>query len=125
MNIFMTLGFVKQLPRDLDDAAWVDGCSYLRYIFVVSLPLLMPIVATIFTFRFVGMWNDFLTPFIYLSNPLDRPLATGLFFLKSQYGDMWNEICAAIALVAAPMVVLYCFMQRFIIEGMTAGALKG
>lgn len=125
MNIFMMIGFIRQLPKDLDEAAWVDGCPYFKFIFVISMPLLMPIIATVFTFRFIAMWNDFLTPFIYLSNPDHRPLATGLYFFKGQYASKWNELSAAIILVAAPMVVLYVFMQRFIIEGMTAGALKG
>lgn len=125
INIFMMVGFIKTLPRDLDDAAWIDGCPYFKYIFVVALPLLMPIVATIFTIRFIGFWNDFLTPFIYLSDPLDRPLATGLYFFQGQYASRWNELSSVIILVALPMVLLYIFMQRFIIEGMTAGALKG
>lgn len=125
INVFMMVGFIKSLPRDLDDAAWIDGCSYFKYIFVIAMPLLLPIVATIFTIRFIGFWNDFLTPFIYLSQPLDRPLATGLFFFQGQYSSRWNELSAVIILVATPMVVLYIFMQRFIIEGMTAGALKG
>lgn len=125
LNIFMMVGFVKSVPRELDEAAWVDGCSYFRYIFVVALPLLKPIVATIFTIRFIGFWNDFLTPFIYLSSPSHRPLATGLYFFQGQYSAKWHELSAVILMTALPMVVLYIFMQRFIIEGMTAGALKG
>ena len=125
INIFMMVGFIKSIPKELDEAAWVDGCSYFKYIFVVALPLLKPIVATIFTIRFIGFWNDFLTPFIYLSSPTARPLATGLYFFQGQYASMWNELSAAILMVALPMVILYIFMQRFIIEGMTAGALKG
>lgn len=125
MNIFMMVGFIKQLPRDLDEAAWVDGCPYFKYIFIVAMPLLVPIVSTIFTIRFIGFWNDFLTPYIYLKAPDARPLATGLFYFKGQFASKWHELSAVIILVATPMVILYAFMQRFIIEGMTAGALKG
>ncbi len=125
INIFMMVGFIKQLPRELDEAAWVDGCPYFKYVFIIAMPLILPIVATIFTIRFIGFWNDFLTPFIYLQNPVDRPLSTGLFYFKGQYADKWHELSSVIILISAPMVVLYLFMQRFIIEGMTAGALKG
>ena len=121
INIFMMVGFIKQLPRDLDEAAWVDGCPYFKYVFIIAMPLILPIVATIFTIRFIGFWNDFLTPFIYLQKPVDRPLSTGLFYFKGQYADKWHELSSVIILISAPMVVLYLFMQRFIIEGMTAG----
>ena len=124
-NILILVGFLKQLPRDLDEAAWVDGCPYFRYIFSTAVPLMAPIISTIFLLKFIGCWNDFLTPFIYLMNPLHRPLSTGLFFFKGQYASRWNELSAAIIFVAAPMVLLYVSMQSFIIKGLTSGALKG
>ncbi len=125
LNIFMMVGFVKQLPKDLDEAAWIDGCGYYRYILTIALPLMLPIISTVFTFKFIGCWNDFLTPYIYLENADLRPLATGLFFFRGEYSSRWQELSAAIILVCLPMVVLYVFMQRFIISGLTSGALKG
>lgn len=125
MNIFMMVGFIKQLPKDLDEAAWIDGCGYWRYIFQCAVPLMLPIVATVFTFKIIGCWNDFLTPYIYLSDAEARPIATGLFYFKGEYSSRWNELSAAIVIVCLPMVILYVFMQKFIIEGMTSGALKG
>ena len=125
MNIFMMVGFIRQLPRDLDEAAWIDGCSYWYYIVRCAVPLMLPIVATVFTFKFVGCWNDFLTPYIYLSDADARPIATGLFYFKGEYSSRWNELSAAIVIVCLPMVILYVFMQKYIIEGMTSGALKG
>lgn len=125
MNIFMMVGFIKSLPRDLDDAAFIDGCSYFRYILVVAMPLLMPIVSTIIVFKAVGVWNDFLSPLIYLPDERYRTISTGLYMFMGSYTNRWPQLACAICIISTPMVILYVFMQRFIIEGMTAGALKG
>jgi len=125
MNIFMMVGFIKSLPRDLDDAAFIDGCTYFRYILQVALPLLLPIVSTIIVFKAVGVWNDFLSPLIYLPNAKYRTISTGLYMFMGSYTNEWPLLACAIMIIASPMVVLYVFMQRYIIEGMTAGALKG
>lgn len=125
MNIFMMVGFIKSLPRDLDDAAFIDGCSYFRYILVVALPLLLPIVSTIIVFKAVGVWNDFLSPLIYLPDEEYRTISTGLYMFMGSYTNKWPQLACAICIISTPMIILYVFMQRFIIEGMTAGALKG
>lgn len=125
MNIFMMVGFIKSLPRDLDEAAFIDGCSYFRYILQIAMPLLMPIVSTIITFKAVGCWNDFLSPLIYLPSVEYRTISTGLYMFMGSYTSQWPKLACAIMIIASPMVVLYVFMQRFIIEGMTSGALKG
>ena len=125
MNIFMMVGFIKSLPRDLDDAAFIDGCTYFRYILQVALPLLLPIVSTIIVFKAVRVWNDFLSPLIYLPNAKYRTISTGLYMFMGSYTNEWPLRACAIMIIASPMVVLYVFMQRYIIEGMTAGALKG
>lgn len=125
MNVFMMVGFIKSLPRDLDDAAFIDGCSYFRYIIQMALPLLLPIVSTIIVFKAVGVWNDFLSPLIYLPNAKYGTISTGLYMFMGSYTNEWPLLACAIMIIASPMVVLYIFMQRYIIEGMTAGALKG
>ena len=125
MNIFMMVGFIKSLPRDLDEAAFIDGCGYFRYILVVALPLLLPIISTIIVFKAVGVWNDFLSPLIYLPNEEYRTISTGLYMFMGSYTNEWPKLACAICIISTPMVILYIFMQRFIIEGMTAGALKG
>ena len=125
MNIFMVVGFLKQLPKDLDEAAFIDGCGYLRYVMTMAMPLMMPIVSTLFTFKAIGCWNDFLGPMIYLKGDVFRPLSTGLYFYLNGLTSRWNLFSSAIVLVAAPMIVLYLFMQKYIIAGMVSGALKG
>ena len=73
-NIFIMVGFVKSIPRELDDAAIIDGCSYFKYIFTVAMPLMKPIVATVFVLKMIGSWNDFVTPYIFLTTKEFRTL---------------------------------------------------
>lgn len=125
MNIFMFVGFLKSIPKDLDEAAFVDGCSYTRYVFTVAVPLMKPIVFTILLMKIIGCWNDFLGPYIYITDPEFRTLSTGLFQYKSTYGASWNYFTTAIFIVAFPIIIIYIFFQKYIISGMIMGAVKG
>jgi len=123
-HTFMVVGFIKMIPRDLDEAAFIDGCGYVKYIFKFILPLLKPVVATIIIFKAISSWNDFLTPFIYAGSKV-RTLSTGLFFYMGQYGNKWNLLTSAVLIVALPMVILFIIAQKWIINGLISGALKG
>lgn len=123
--IFMAIQFVKDIPRDLDEAAFIDGCGYFRYVFGFIIPLMKPILSTVFILKLVGSWNDFLTPYIYLIEDQYMTISTGLFAFKGQFSSDWTGISAATFTVALPVICLYVFLQRYIIEGMAAGALKG
>lgn len=125
MNVFMLIGFLKSLPRELDEASFIDGCGYFRYIITTGIPLMMPIIATLLMIKAISSWNDFLGPFIYMTDPAFKTLSTGLYTYMSQFGAQWNKFAAAIFVVALPMIIVYIFFQRFIIEGLAAGAIKG
>lgn len=125
LNTFMLVGFVKGLPRDLDEAAFIEGCGYFRYLLTIAMPLMKPIVVTIVVLRAIGCWNDFLNPYIYMGNTPVKTLSTGLYLYMGQFASKWNLLSAAIFIVAVPMIILYIFAQRYIIEGMTSGAVKG
>ncbi|MDD6994953.1 MAG: carbohydrate ABC transporter permease [Candidatus Borkfalkiaceae bacterium] len=125
MNVFMFVGFLKSVPKDLDEAAFVDGCSYVRYVFTVAIPLMKPIVFTILLTKIIGCWNDFLGPYIYVTDPEFRTLSTGLFQYKSTYGASWNYFTTAIFIVAFPIIIIYIIFQKYIISGMIMGAVKG
>lgn len=123
-NIFMAIGAIASLPKDLDEAAFMDGCGYFRCIFTIIVPLVKPVIATILIFKAVSCWNDFMSPYIYAGSKI-KTLSTGLFFYKGQYADRLNLLSTAVLIVAAPMVVVYCFFQKWIIAGLTSGAVKG
>ena len=123
-NIFLAISSIVSLPKDLDEAAYMDGCGYFRCIFTIVVPLVKPVIATIFIFKAVSCWNDFMSPYIYAGSKI-KTLSTGLFFYKGQYADKLNLLSTAVIIVAAPMVVVYCFFQKWIIAGLTSGAVKG
>lgn len=123
-NVFLAISAIVSLPKDLDEAAFMDGCGYFRCIFTIIVPLVKPVIATIFIFKAVSCWNDFMSPYIYAGSKI-KTLSTGLFFYKGQYADKLNLLSTAVLIVAAPMVVVYCFFQKWIIAGLTSGAVKG
>lgn len=124
MSIFLYAGFIKSIPRELDEAAIQDGCSPLQLVFRVIFPLMKPITVTLFIFNFIGCWNDIQVP-LYFSNTEKWNLLLTVYNFYGTYGSSWNLIFADIVLTVAPLLILYVFCQKYIISGMTAGAVKG
>jgi raffinose/stachyose/melibiose transport system permease protein len=120
----LVMGYLRSLPRELDEAAALDGCGYFRYLFSFVVPLTRPVLVTVFILHCIGVWNDIITATIYLADPAKYPVTVGLFAFKGQYSNDWALLAAATLLVAVPLVILFVFMQRFIVAGVTQGALK-
>ncbi|CAH0117928.1 Melibiose/raffinose/stachyose import permease protein MelC [Paenibacillus sp. CECT 9249] len=120
----MFVGYIKSISRELDEAAGVDGCSYTRYIFQMVLPLMKPIIATGVILTAIGTWNDFVGPVMYLSSPDNWPITAGLKEFRGQYGNNWPLLACGITIVAVPLIVLYSFIQKYIVDGALAGAVK-
>jgi len=122
---FVYVGFVKTIPRELDEAASIDGCGPTHYFFVVILPLLKPVLFTVFILVFMAVWNDAQTILFFLgdSNDWTMPLAIYRFF--GYFHADWNLIFGAVFLSTLPVLIIYLFGQRFIIDGMVAGSIKG
>ena len=116
-HIFLCRQFYMQLPLDLDDAARIDGCSTLGIYRRIILPQSKPVLGVIAIFLFMGNWNAFLLPLIYLSSSEKYPLALGINVLRSQYGTKWNLLMAASLMVALPCVILYFLAQRYFVQG--------
>ena len=124
-TMFTMTGFIKNVPRDLDEAAFIDGASPLRMFFQVVLPLLKPILATTIVSTAMGAWNEFMIP-LYFFNTSDKwtmPLTVYNFF--GQYQSNWNYVFADLVLTALPITLLYLYCQKYVVSGMTAGAVKG
>ena len=118
-------GFLS-LPREVLDAAKVDGAGHLRVLWDIALPMAKPILVTFALISMVAKWNNYLWPLIVTNEDRMRPLAVGLSYLYNSEGSPdWGVIMAATFFVLAPLVVVYIFAQRFIIEGIAAGATKG
>jgi raffinose/stachyose/melibiose transport system permease protein len=125
LPIFVLTGFIKSIPSELDDAAAMDGCPYLQYIFQIIMPLLKPALSVVGLILAIRTWNDVIGPVIFLPSNSIKPISAGLLQFFAENAAEWTLIAAAIAITASPLVLLYLFTQRYIIAGMTSGALKG
>ncbi|HUX50203.1 MAG TPA: carbohydrate ABC transporter permease [Spirochaetia bacterium] len=125
LALFLYHGFVKSIPRDLDDCATIDGASPLQAFFRIIFPLLQPVTVSVIVLNAMWMWNDFLLPLLILSgskNSLTLQLAAYNFF--GLYKIEWNYAMAGVLLTILPAVVFYLFLQKHIVKGMVAGAVK-
>lgn len=121
--IFLIKGFVSSIPHELEEAASIDGCGTLRMFFSVVLPMLRPIIATVAVLNALWIWNDFLLPYLILAKPLTIPLSQMYFF--GQYNQQWHLIMAGFVVSTIPIVIFFFAMQKYIIKGIGAGAVKG
>jgi ABC-type glycerol-3-phosphate transport system permease component len=118
-------GFFEAVPRELDEAAQIDGCSRWTAFYRVILPLATPGLAAAGLLTFIFVWNDFLVAFTLTISNSRRMLAVGLYQYISQYGVDWANLMAAVVLALIPVVALFLVLQKHFINGLTAGATKG
>jgi raffinose/stachyose/melibiose transport system permease protein len=124
-SVLLFYNFFKELPKELVDAARMDNCGYIRIYWYVTLPLCLPIIATVGVFNFVGSWNSFLLPLIVLNTDAKYTWPLGIMQYQGQYGSDWPRILAYLTLSLLPAVIAFLAAQRFIISGLTGGAVKG
>jgi multiple sugar transport system permease protein len=125
-NVFLLRQFFMGLPKDLSEAARIDGCSEFRIFWQIILPLCRPALMVVGLFQFMYTWNDFMGPLIYLTDQKDFTLALGLQSFQSQHGGTeWHYLMAASTLVALPIIVLFFFTQKTFIEGISMTGIKG
>jgi multiple sugar transport system permease protein len=123
--IFLLRQFFLQIPKDLIDAARIDGASELRILFQFVMPLSTPALITVGLLTFIDKWNDFYNPLIYLQDPTLFPLSRAVQVFQSMHKLDWPQSMAAAIVVALPLVILYFFAQRKFIEGITLTGQKG
>jgi len=123
--IFLLRQFFMNLPRDLEDAARIDGANELHIYAKIVLPLVVPGILTVALFRFMNSWNDFLGPLLYLSDEKMYTLSIGLQMFTTQYKTQWALLMAASLLITLPVIVIYFFVQKRFIEGITFSGIKG
>ena len=127
-NLFITRSYIRSLSKEIDEAAKVDGCSFFGIYWRIIFPLLKLLIATIAILEFRHSWNDYLMPMVFtLSNPDRMPLIVGIMNLKSsgEAAFSWNLMLAGSSIALIPMIVVYLMFNRFFIEGLTAGSVKG
>lgn len=125
IGMIILVNYMKSIPKELDESAAVDGCGYFRYVTRVVVPLVRPAIATVTVLHAIGIWNELILPTIYLTNDDFYPITRGLIVFEGLYGSNWPALAAAVLMLMVPMLILYIFLQRYIISGLTAGSVKG
>lgn len=124
-NVFLIYSFVGKIPRDLDEAAIIDGCSPVRLFFSVILPLMKPVLVTVMVLTFLNTWNEFVMPLYFLGSTTMWPMTLAVYNFFGMYASDWNLVCADVVLTCLPVIIVYLLGQKHIVSGMTAGAVKG
>lgn len=117
--------FVKGTPKEIDEAALMDGCTALQIIFKIHMPILKPIMATNLIITTMSVWNNFMVPLYYLNDPAKMTVPLTVYSFYGMFSRDWQYVFAALVLTAMPVIILYLFLQKYIVEGMTSGAVKG
>lgn len=125
-NTFLTAGFFLTLPKEVEEAATIDGAGTFRTFFDVALPMARPIVMTVCLFAFLGSWNEFMRPLVCtMSRPQMQPLAVAVYTFQKGYPGAWQLFNAAAAVMIVPVIVLFIFLQRHVVRSIAVGAVKG
>lgn len=124
-SMFLIFGFIATIPRELDEAATIDGCLPLRLFFKIIFPLLKPVVVTLVVLNFMGVWNDFVNPLYFLNSQTLWPMTLAVYNFFGRFSQQWNLVCADILLTTITVIAVYVFGQKYIVSGMTTGSVKG
>lgn len=124
MSILLFRNYFRNLPEELFQAAFVDGCGYIRFFWYISMPLSRPIVSTVSIITFVHSWNSYILPLIMLNTETKYPWPLGIMVYRGEFGTDWQLVLAFITLTILPTVIVFFLAQKHIIAGLTAGAVK-
>jgi raffinose/stachyose/melibiose transport system permease protein len=125
IGIVILVNYIKSVPKELDEAAALDGCGYFRFVISVVFPLIQPAIATVAVLHAIGIWNELILPTIYLTSQEYYPITRGMIVFQGVYGSNWPTLAAAVLIMMLPMLAIFLLLQRYIISGLTQGAVKG
>lgn len=125
MGIYLLFTFMKGIPKELSEAADMDGCSYFKLFQSIYLPLIGPVISTYAILQSLSIWNDFLIPYLLLTDDTKRTLTTGIMSFRAEFVSNWGYLMAGVVIMVIPIMIAYLFAQRYIMKGITAGAIKG
>lgn len=124
--VFMLIQFLRGIPTDMEEAAMIDGCNSFQLLLYIIVPILKPAIISVALFQFMWSVNDFLGPLIYVSSVENYPIALALkLSIDVTEGAQWNEILAMATISIIPSIVVFLFAQKYFVEGLTAGGVKG
>ena len=124
-NVFLIHSFVGKISPEIDEAAVIDGASPAGLFFRIVMPLMKPVLVTVMVLTFLNTWNEFVMPLYFLGSTDKWPMTLAVYNFFGMYFKDWNLVCADIVLTSAPVIIIYLLGQKYIVSGMTAGAVKG
>ncbi len=125
LAVWLMKNFIDSIPRDLDEAAYLDGASQWQAFWHIVFPLVQPMLVAQFIFGFIGVYNEYILTSALLADPDKYPLGVGVRTFASQYNTQWTLFCAAAVLGSLPILIIFFLLQRLLVEGLTRGAVKG
>ena len=125
LTVFLLHGFVKAIPRELEEAAYIDGCTTIQVFFLIVFPLMRSIIVTVIILQTLWIWNDFLLPLLVLFDKKIQTIPLAIFSFFGQYLDRWDYALATLIMGMIPVIIFFLFLQKHIIKGITAGSVKG
>ncbi len=124
-SCWMLYGYFRMIPKEIDEAAFMDGCSRMGILFRMTIPLTIPGIAATFVFAFLGGWNEFLFALVITNSESSRTLPVGMSLLIGQYFTWWNMLSSSAVIFALPPLVFFFLLEKALVKGLTAGAVKG
>jgi multiple sugar transport system permease protein len=125
LSLVLMAGFIRNVPVELEEAAQVDGCSRIRAFCAVVLPLLKPGIVAVGSFAFISAWNNFLFAIMFISSQDKFTVPVGLSYLLGEFGSDFGALAAGGLIAVLPVTVLFAYVQRFLVQGLSSGAVKG
>jgi len=125
LTVFLLHGYVKSVPKELEESAYIDGCSTFQSFFLIVLPLMRTMVVTVIIVQTLWIWNDFLLPLLVLFKESIRTIPLGIFSFFGQYMNRWDWALSTLIMGMIPIIIFFLFLQKYIIRGITAGSVKG
>lgn len=128
LSVFLYHGFIKNIPKSIEESAIIDGANIFQVFFYIVFPILKPTTITVIILNSMWIWNDYLLPFLILGNNPNKTLTLELYFAKmqsAQFGNPWELIFPAVLVSIIPVIIIFLFLQKYFVKGVTDGALKG
>ena len=125
LSLVLMSGFIRNVPVEIEEAAWVDGCTRVQAFRLVVLPLLKPGIVAVGSFAFISAWNNFLFALMFMSQQDRFTVPVGLSYLLGEFGADFGALAAGGLVAILPVVILFAYVQKFLVQGMSAGAVKG
>ena len=124
LTVLLLRAYFISIPRELSDAAAIDGCSHLRTLSSVFLPVARPAIATVAIFQAAWIWNELVLAMVFIHDPRQQTLMVGLMSFQGEHATDWGAVLAGVSVAVVPVLLMYFVFQRHIVAGLTAGAVK-